>query len=72
MFSPALSQFLALEIIERYEAFVAARIDDLRPGADLVVERLRADLSEWQFVPLRGGLSVWATLANQASAAAFV
>jgi DNA-binding transcriptional MocR family regulator len=72
MFAAALSQLLGLEIVDRYEELVDARLEQLRPSADLVVEALRRDLPEWSFAPVRGGLSVWATLPNDASATAFV
>lgn len=71
MFAPALSQLLGIQIVERYEEFVDARLAQLRPAADLVVEVLRRDLPDWRFQPPRGGLSVWVTLPGQASAAAF-
>lgn len=72
MFTPALSQLIGLEMIDRYDDLVDARLDELRPSADLVVDALRRDLPEWSFPPVRGGLSVWATLPNDASATAFV
>lgn len=72
MFTPALSQLLGLEIVERYDEFVAARLDQLRPSVDLVVEALERDLPEWSFPSVRGGLSVWAMLPKEASATAFV
>ena len=72
MFTPALSQLLGLEIVDRYEEFVTARLDQLRPSMDLVVDALHADLPEWSFPSVRGGLSVWATLPQDASATAFV
>lgn len=72
MFTPALSQLLGLEIVERYEEFVAARLEQLRPSVDLVVDALQTDLPEWSFPSVRGGLSVWATLPQGASATAFV
>jgi DNA-binding transcriptional MocR family regulator len=72
MFTPALSQLIGLQILDRYEEFVTARLHQLRPSADLVVDTLERDLSEWSFPSLRGGLSVWATLPEDASATAFV
>ena len=72
MFTPALSQLLGLEIVERYDEFVEARLDQLRPSVDLVVNALHRDLPEWSFPSVRGGLSVWATLPQDASATAFV
>jgi len=72
MFTPALSQLLGLAIVDRYEELVEARLDRLRPAADLVIETLRRDLGEWTFVPPRGGLSLWAELPADVSATAFV
>ena len=72
MFTPALSQLLGLDIVERYDEFVAARLDQLRPSLDLVVDALNGELPEWSFPSVRGGLSVWATLPDDASATAFV
>jgi len=72
MFTPALSQVLGLAVIERYDELVERRLTQLRPAADLVLDTLRNDLDDWTFAPLRGGLSVWARLPDQASATAFV
>lgn len=72
MFTPALSQLVGLAVLDRYDEFVRVRIDQLRPAADLVVDRLRTDLADWSFSAPRGGLSVWATLPDQVSATAFV
>jgi DNA-binding transcriptional MocR family regulator len=72
MFTPALNQLLGLEIVDRYDEFVTARLDQLRPSLDLVVDALQRDLPEWSFPSVRGGLSVWATLPMEASATAFV
>jgi DNA-binding transcriptional MocR family regulator len=72
MFTPALSQLLGLDIVERYDELVTARLDQLRPSLDLVVDALNRDLPEWSFPSVRGGLSVWATLPDGASATAFV
>lgn len=72
MFTPALSQILGLEIVERYEEFVTARLEQLRPSRDLVVDALERELPDWSFPSVRGGLSVWATLPREASATAFV
>jgi DNA-binding transcriptional MocR family regulator len=71
MFTPALSQALGLAVLERYDALVRARVEQLRPGFELVVDRLRTDMSDWSFVAPRGGLSVWATAPDQVSASAF-
>ena len=49
-----------------------ARVANLRPGADLVIDTLKNDLSDWSYSPVRGGLSVWAKLPDDASATAFV
>ena len=72
MFTPALSQLLGLEIVERYDEFLAARLEQLRPSADLVVDALERDLPEWTFPSVRGGMSVWARLPKEASGTAFV
>ncbi len=72
MFTPALSQLIGLQIVERYDEMVGLRLEQLRASADLVVDALRRDLPEWTFQPLRGGLSVWATLPSNTSATAFV
>ena len=72
MATSAVSQLLALEIVDRYEEFVEARITALRPAADLVIDTLKDDLPDWTFAPVRGGLSVWAKLPDDASATAFV
>lgn len=72
MFTPALSQALGLAVLERYDEIVGARLEMLRPAADLVVDALRRDLPEWAFTPPRGGLSAWVTLPDHASATAFV
>lgn len=72
MFTPALSQLLGLSVLERYDELVDRRRAELRPAADLVVDTIRDDLTEWAMAPLRGGLSVWATLPDHTSASAFV
>lgn len=72
MFTPALSQIVGLEVVERYDEFVAARLEQLRPSVDLVVDALQRDLPDWSFPSVRGGLSIWATLPQEASATAFV
>lgn len=72
MFTPAISQVLGLAVLERYDDLVDQRLAQLRPAADLVVDTLHNELADWTFAPLRGGLSVWATLPEQASASAFV
>jgi DNA-binding transcriptional MocR family regulator len=72
MFTPALSQMLGLDIVERYDEFLTARLEQLRPSADLVVDALERDLPEWSFPSVRGGLSVWARLPKEASGTAFV
>ena len=72
MFTPALSQIMGIEVIRRYDDFVAYRIEDLQPSAELLVDRLRRDFKEWTFVPPKGGICLWATLPNGISADAFV
>jgi DNA-binding transcriptional MocR family regulator len=72
MFTPAISQALGLMVLDRWDELVARRLADLRPAADLMVDTLRSELPEWTFAPVRGGLSIWATLPEQASATAFV
>ena len=72
MFTPALSQLLGLEVIQRYDDFVAERLTDLRASADVVIDWLERDFEEWSFLPPRGGYSVWATLPGDVSADAFV
>lgn len=71
MFTPALSQLVGLKVLDSYESIVGDRVAQLREAADFVVETLRSKFSDWQFVPPRGGLSVWVTLPDQASASAF-
>jgi DNA-binding transcriptional MocR family regulator len=72
MFTPPISQILGLAVLERYDELVGRRLAHLRPAADLAVDTLRQDLSDWTYASVRGGLSVWATLPDQASASAFV
>jgi DNA-binding transcriptional MocR family regulator len=72
MFTPALSQMLGLEIVERYDEFVTARLEQLRPSVDLVVDVLERELPEWSFPSVRGGLSIWARLPEDTSGSAFV
>jgi DNA-binding transcriptional MocR family regulator len=72
MFTPAVSQMLGIAALDRYDELVDRRLAQLRPAADIVVDTLRAELSDWTVAPLRGGLSVWATLPEHASGAAFV
>jgi len=72
MFTPALSQLVGLAVLDRYDELVRVRVEQLRPAADLVVDRLRADLPEWTFAAPRGGLSIWVTLPEQVSATEFV
>ena len=72
MSTPGLSQLLGLELIDRYEELSSNRVDRLRPAANLVRDVLEGELSEWSFAPVRGGLSVWARLPENASATAFV
>lgn len=71
MFTPAISQILGLAVLERYDELVDQRLARLRPGADLVVDTLRQQLGDWSFAPVRGGLTVWASLPHHSSAAAF-
>lgn len=72
MFTPALSQLLGVQVLERYDEFVAERMADLRPSADVVIDRLKRDFPEWTFLPPRGGYSIWATLPDGTSADDFV
>jgi DNA-binding transcriptional MocR family regulator len=72
MFTPAIGQILGLAVLERYDELVGRRLGQLRPAADLAVDILRTELSDWSYAPVRGGLSVWASLPDQASASAFV
>lgn len=72
MFTPALSQAVGLAVVERYDELLDQRLAQLRPAADLVVDTLRTDLSDWIFASPRGGMSVWAKLPEHASASAFV
>ena len=72
MFSPAISQMLGIEIIERYDDFVAERLADLRASADVVIRRLDDDFPDWSFLAPRGGYSVWVNLPDDVSADAFV
>ena len=51
---------------------VSARLEQLRTRLDVVIDALRNDLPEWSFAPVRGGLSVWVRLPDDASATAFV
>lgn len=72
MFTPAMSQVLGLEVIDRYDDLVGRRLEQLRPAADLVVDTLRAELGDWSHTPVRGGLSVWAKMPEYVSSEAFV
>ena len=72
MFTPALSQLLGIEVIRRYDDFVAARVAELQPSAEVLARRITRDFDGWTFNPPRGGLSLWATLPNDISADAFV
>lgn len=72
MFTPAISQIMGLAVLDRYVELVATRLAQLRPAADLVLDTLRDELDDWTVAPLRGGLSVWASLPGHASATAFV
>lgn len=72
MFTPAISQILGLAVLERYDELVGRRLALLRPAADLTVDTLRQELGDWTYAPVRGALSVWATLPDQVSASAFV
>ena len=72
MFTPAISQMLGLAVLDRYDELVATRLAQLRPAADLVLDTLRDELPDWTVSPVRGGLSVWASLPDHASASAFV
>ena len=72
MFTPALSQLLGIEIIERYDEFVAERLVDLQASAEVVVRRLQEDFPDWSFLPPRGGYSIWVSLPGDVSADAFV
>ncbi|MEM9513502.1 MAG: PLP-dependent aminotransferase family protein, partial [Actinomycetota bacterium] len=71
MNTPALSQLLGITIVDRYEELVEERLEQLRPLADIVISALHSDLDEWTYTPVRGGLSVWVTLPDNASAGAF-
>jgi len=72
MFTPAVSQALGLAVFGRYQHLVEQRLIQLRPAADLVVDTLRSDFEDWAFEVPRGGLFVWVTLPDRASATAFV
>lgn len=72
MFTPAISQILGLAVLERYDDLIGQRLAQLRPAADLVIDTLRNELSDWTYAPVRGGLSVWSSLPDHASASAFV
>ncbi len=72
MFTPAITQIVGLSVLERYEALVERRLEQLRPAADLVVDTLRHHLPDWTYAPVRGGMSVWARLPDDASSSAFV
>lgn len=72
MFTPAISQILGLAVLERYDDLVEHRLEQLRPAADLVIGTLRDELPDWTHAPVRGGLSVWASLPDHASASALV
>lgn len=72
LFTPAISQILGLAALERYDELVGLRLGQLRPAADLVLDTLRNDLSDWTYAPIRGGLSAWVGLPGHASASAFV
>ncbi|MEM8620417.1 MAG: PLP-dependent aminotransferase family protein [Actinomycetota bacterium] len=71
MHTPALSQLLGIAIVDRYEEFVEERLEQTRALADIALDALRADLDGWTSTPLRGGLCLWATLPDNASATAF-
>lgn len=72
MFTPPTSQILGLAVLEQYDTLLDQRITRLRAAADMVIDTLRSELSEWTFVSPRGGLSIWVTLPNQTSATSFV
>ena len=72
LFTPALSQLLGFEIIDRYDDFVVERLTDLRRSADVVLDWLERDFDGWSYLPPRGGYSVWVTLPGDVSADAFV
>lgn len=72
MFCSLLSQAAGLAVLDRYEAIIAARVDQLRPRLDVLTEALDAELPEWSYQRPRGGLSVWVTLPTGVSADAFV
>jgi len=72
MFTPALSQILGINIIERYDDFVAERVAGLHSSAEVVIGHLERNLPDWSFLPPRGGYSIWATLPDNVSADAFV
>ena len=58
LFTPALSQLLGFEIIDRYDDFVVERLTDLRRSADVVLDWLERDFDGWSYLPPRGGYSV--------------
>lgn len=72
MFSSSLGQAAATTILDDYDEFVKARVDELRSRADVVVDALRHEFPDWRFVPPRGGMCVWVALPAGVSSDAFV
>ena len=57
-----LDQLVAALLFEQLDDVGAARIAELVPQRDALVEALRSELPDWRFTVPQGGLSLWAEL----------
>lgn len=69
MAGPVLDQLLAVRMLERAGAVVAARRVQVRAQRDALVGALRERLPEWNFTVPSGGLALWAELDAPVSSA---
>ena len=60
--SPALTQAIAVRLIEEMDMLRRLRRDQLKPRRDLLVSLLRKQLPEWRFEVPQGGLFLWTRL----------
>ncbi|MDN7120696.1 PLP-dependent aminotransferase family protein [Nocardioides sp. ChNu-153] len=67
--TPAFEQRVAGVVLDRYDAMVRARSEELRERRDLLVGLLRRDLPAWQVPDVAGGLCLWVDLGVPVSSA---
>ncbi|MEV4508989.1 PLP-dependent aminotransferase family protein [Dactylosporangium sp. NPDC049525] len=69
MASPVLDQLVAVQLLRRREAIVAARRRQLLARRDTLAAALRAEVPDWRFVLPGGGMVLWVELDAPVSSA---